>query len=231
MGRNENNVYRMHLVDLRSLLEQCSSPVDLVQDTVPLWKEIADEMSSRETLWVFAPNKYSSRCFPTGMVLADEIRNHTDLILKNIVSRHTCRSEGGDFDAVYEEILFLVKDKREYYFDKDAIRIGHVYEGNEWGGEREKGQSAYHDTKVRRYNPNGKDPGNVWLDEIREETPGETIDKTESLPREEAISRCVRAGSEEGEIVQIWLGDDATKDIVQNEDREATLSIVEEIHE
>lgn len=222
MIREQTTSTGMHIVDLKPLLATAPTINDVLQQTAGLWTTICEEMTDDETLWVFAPNKYDdSGCWPVSMALADYARDESGLTLKNTITRHTELSSGGDMQNGYEEILFFVKDKRSYRFNKDSIRVAHVYEGKEWGGERETGSSAYHDTEVRRYNPNGKDPGNVWLDERRDQSADETIDETRPLPRVEALKRCIRAGSLEDETVHLWMGSDTSfQDAVISEDRD-----------
>lgn len=218
---NESITSHMHVVDLASEFEESSSLEALLERTADLWPEIYGRMTPRETLWVFTANYYADDgTWPVPMALADRIREEADFTLKNIVTRYRDPTDGGDLRSSYEEILFLVKDKRQYFFDKDPIRIAHVYEGNEWGGERETGRSAYHDTEVRRYNPDGKDPGNVWLEEVRTGTEDQTVDETRPLPRIEAFKRCLRAGSTVGETVYLWVGDESFEDAVTAEGRE-----------
>lgn len=220
----QSGVIRMHVVDLRSLAESASTVEEALERTRELWSAIYDEMTEMETLWVFAPNGYDEAgCWPVPMAVADYARKETDLVLKNIVTRFQHPIHGRDLESVYEEILFFVKDKRSYRFDKDPVRIAHVYKGKEWGGERETGQSSYHDTEVQRYNPNGKDPGNVWLTEIRDQTPDETVDETQPLRRTEALARCIRAGSEAGETVNLWMTDEEFTETVDKEEREAKV--------
>jgi len=164
-------------------------------------------MDDDETLWIICSNNYDTQgCQSVGFEIADRVREELPLTLKNTVTVHTERERGGNLDSIYKEILFLVKNKREYKFNKDDIRIPHVYKGNEWGGDRKKGSSAYHDTEVRRYNPDGKDPSNVWTREERTETGGENVDRTAPIGMHEAIQRCVRVGSDENETVYtLWM--------------------------
>jgi len=220
MGK-QDKVTRMHVVDLAPLTEDATAVDSLLQRITQLWSTIYDEMEPEETLWIFVPNTYQEGvCWSVPMAIADRARANTGLILKNIVTRHQEFCSNGDMDNSYEEILFFVKDKRAYRFNKDAIRVAHVYKGNEWGGEREKGNSAYHDTEVRRYNPEGKDPGNVWLNEHRDQTSDETVDETKPLSRTEALRRCLRAGSEEDEEVTLWTANDEFHETVISENRE-----------
>ncbi len=224
-------MYRMHVVDISSKLA-ADSVGDLLGETSGYWDRIYEHMDASETLWVFAPNHYEgTESWSPGMQLADYIREETAFSLKNTVVRHTDPEPGSGLQCIYETILLLVKDKREYRFNKDNIRVAHVYKGNEWG-DREKGSSAYHDTEVQRYNPDGKDPGNVWLDEERGETDDETVDDVHPLPRTEAIKRCIRASSEEGETVSgLWLSDEFVEVIAEEgreyEEMEANSSTTE----
>lgn len=220
----------MHLVDLAPLVATADTLDDLLEQTGGAWSDIYDAMMPEEILWVFAPNTYRDGvCWPVAMTVADYARDEASLTLKNIITRYQEPVEAGDLRASYEEILFFVKDKREYRFDKDAVRVEHVFEGKDWTNNRKSGTSAYHDTEVRRYNPNGKDPGNVWLDEIRDTTPGETVDETRPLQREEALRRCLRAGSREGEIVYTYWVDETFKQAVVAENRQPSEVVTREL--
>jgi len=210
---------QMYLVDLGRLVSDADTQEDIHEATQGLWRAIYERMEPEETLWVVAPNTYQDgRLRPVAMAVADYARQESSLILKNMVTVHQWEDRGGDMESAYDELLFFVKDKREYQFHKDEIRVAHVYEGNEWGGEREEGNSAYHDTKVRRYNPDGKDPGNVWLDEDRTQTDNQEVDEVNPIPLEEALRRCVLVGSGEGETVYtLWTND--IEDVVADEGR------------
>ncbi len=211
----------MYLVDLGKLVSDADNQEEVLHATEGIWKEIYERMDSTETLWVVAPNAYrNERLWPVAMALADYARKESGLTLKNTVTVHRWDDRGADMESAYDEILLFIKDKREYQFHKDNIRVEHVYEGNEWGGEREEGNSAYHDTKVRRYNPDGKDPGNVWLDEDRTQTDNQEVDEVEAIPLREALRRCVLVGSTEGETVYTLWTDD-TADVISDEERVA----------
>mgnify|MGYP000043392498 CR=1 FL=1 len=211
----------MYIVDLHSAIREGNSRTEIETSISEFCGEVYEEMADDETLWVFAPNQYSADgCWPVGMSVAESIRAESPLVLKNVISVHTEGDNGGDFRPAYEEVLFLVKDKREYKFNKDAIRVEHVYKGNEWGGERETGSSAYHDTEVRRYNPEGKDPGNVWITELRDETPNEEVDESLPFDRHETFRRCIRAGSDEGETVFTVGANGSTESIIDEEGRD-----------
>jgi hypothetical protein len=210
----------MYFVDLRRVVSDADTQEDVLDAMVGLWSPLYERMDSEETLWVLAPNAYrDGQLWPVAMAVADHARENSDLVLKNTMTVHRWDDRGADMESAYDEILFFVKDKRGYQFHKDRIRVEHVYEGNEWGGERKAGNSAYHDTEVRRYNPDGKDPGNVWLDEDRTQTNNQEIDEVEPIPIEEAIRRCVLAGSCENEtIFTLWLDNDIS-DILGEEGR------------
>ena len=197
----------MYLVDLAEIVSRSSTLDGLLDETRGLWSDLHEEMDSTETLWVFAPNeRRHGEFWPVAMSIGGCAKKESELTLKNIITVHRDTGRNGDFRTVYEDLLFFVKDTRSYQFNKDEIRIAHVYQGKEWGGTRKEGKSAYHDTRVQRYNPNGKDPGNVWLTEVRNETTDETVDRTQPIQRTEALKRCLRAGSSEGETVNaFWL--------------------------
>lgn len=217
-NRNEGH-NQMYLVDLSRMVSASDTQEDVLNATEGLWGALYDRMDLTETLWVVAPNAYrNGRLWPVAMEIADYAREESGLSLKNTITVHQWEDRGGDMESAYDEILFFVKDKREYQFNKDDIRAAHVYEGNEWGGERKEGNSAYHDTKIRRYNPDGKDPGNVWLDEDRTQTENQEVDEVGTIPLEEALRRCVLVGSDEGETVYtLWKND--IEDVVTGEGR------------
>ena len=210
----------MYLVDLSGVVSAASSFDDVLDETSGLWASLYDRMDATETLWVVAPNDYrDGRLWPVSMATADAAREESSLVLKNTITLHTWDDRGADMESAYDEILFLVKDKREYQFHKDRIRTAHVYQGHEWGGERETGSSAYHDSEVNRYNEDGKDPGNVWLEEDRTQTDNQEVDETGPLPIEEAVRRCVLVGSSEGETVHLVDGDDNLEETITGADR------------
>jgi len=209
----------MYLVDLTSVVSNADTREDVLDATDGVWSGIYGRMDPTETLWVVAPNAYRNGCaWPVAMAVADDARDESGLVLKNIITVHRWEDRGADMASAYDEILFLVKDGREYQFHKDAIRVGHVYEGNEWGEDREAGNSAYHDTEVRRYNPEGRDPGNVWLSEDRTRTDDRTVDEAGPTSLHEAVRRCVLVGSSEGETVHTLWTDDV-EDVVAGADR------------
>lgn len=226
---HKQGINRMHIVDLRDLIAEKDTLKSALAESQNLWNSLYERMDSSETLWVIAPNTYrDGMMWPVAMFAADYIREEAGFALKNIITVHTVSDRSADMVSAYDEILFLVKDKREYQFYKDEIRVSHVYEGNEWGGERKKGNSAYHDTEVRRYNPDGKDPGNVWLEEDRSQTSNQEVDATNPIPFEEAIRRCIRVGSQKNEAVHIVWGSEF-EDIVSDENRKFSTLDADEL--
>jgi len=210
----------MYLINLTDALSIASSLDDALDEISGLWEALYDRMDATDTLWVIAPNDYrDGQMWPVAMAAAEAAREESSLVLKNTITLHTWDDRGADMESAYDEILFLVKDKREYQFQKDRIRTAHVYQGHEWGGEREKGSSAYHDRDVSRYNEDGKDPGNVWLREDRTQTENQEIDETSSLSLKEAVRRCVLVGSSEGETVHVVNVDDDLIETITGEDR------------
>jgi hypothetical protein len=202
---------QMYLVDLRGRIEDAPSLDNALESTEGVWGRIYERMDSTETLWVLAPNDYrDGRMWPCALAFGDYIREEASFKLKNTISVHNWANttDEPDMQPAYCDILFLVRDKSDYQFHKDRIRVSHVYEGNEWGGGRETGSSSYHDTEVKRYNPEGKDPGNVWLREDRTQTSNQSVDETSTLSLSEAVQRCVLVGSGEDETVHTLWADD-----------------------
>ena len=218
-------VIRMYLADVGDLARRLDNLSSLSDNLSRMAASIYKKMSLQETLWVFSPSESTANeHWPIGMVAAEAFRDETPFTLKNVITRYS-EPQGIRSNRLvnaYEEILFMVRDLREYYFDKDSIRVQNVYEGNEWL-DRDTGRSSYHDHNVKRYNPKGKDPGNVWLNEIRTESSNETVDRVEPLSREEAILRCIRAGSQEEERVTVIGFDEEIKRLIQQENRVPTI--------
>lgn len=214
----------MYIIDVSTGLEEMngSETDDIVSDIANICSAIYEQMDSFDTLWIFTPPHVRNPSIQfTSMQLCEAIQSESNYLLRNIVAVHRCTGHDNLLQGVYEEILLLVKDRDKYYFDKNPIRVEPVYEGKEWNGYRENGRSAYRDRITKRYNSAGKDPGNVWLTEIRTETNNNVLDRTEPFPRVEAIRRCVRLGSEEGDIVStVWTPEEVVG-IIESEDREA----------
>jgi hypothetical protein len=210
----------MVLVDMTKELEKSEEWEDILSESVDIFSNIYKMMGETETLWIFVPSiLFDDLNSITPMAVAKTIQAETGLLLRNIITVHRHTGHDGVLRGSYEEILLLVKNKKSYYFDKDSIRIEPVYQGKEWNGSRENGQSAYRDKETKRYNSEGKDPGNVWMNEIRTETASNVLDRTMPFSRSEAITRCVRAGSKEGSTVTaVWPSEECVK-IIQSEGR------------
>jgi len=200
----------MYLVDLIGYLETKKNNLDNDQ---PITAEIANncdeiyqDMRDDESIWVYSPHmfRYQGEKI-TSMDIYSKIQNKTNLFLRDMITIYRYTDFDAHFLAAFEEGSLFVKDVSEYYFDKDAIRTDPVYRGDEWNGERQNGRSAYRDRTTKRYNPDGKDPGNVWLNEIRTESKGKVLDRTKPFPQKETIHRCIRASSRPGEtITLLW---------------------------
>ena len=214
----------MYLVDVLERLESGSSKKGVLSETTDVCSSIYENMDVADTLWVFTPHILSEEFGPiTPMSLCDSIQADTDLLLRNLITVYRHIGYDSLLRGSFEEILLLVKDKENYYFDKDSIRVEPVYQGNEWNGNRENGRSSYRDKVTKRYNSEGKDPGNVWMEEIRTETSNKVLDRTIPISRKEAIKRCVRAGSKRGDVITVIWPSDEAEDIIESEDRIANL--------
>ncbi|SDM96059.1 hypothetical protein SAMN05192554_110128 [Haloarchaeobius iranensis] len=220
----------MQLIDLSQLTQDVDSLEALLDAIDSLWEPLYERMDSTEVLWVIAPNRYhNDRLWPVAMAVADRARKKAGFTLKNTISVHRWSERDSDLDPAYDEILMLVRDKHDYQFYKDEIRVAHVYEGHEWGGKREKGNSAYHDTEVTRYNENGKDPGNVWLEEVRTHSEDQSVDETNPISMPEAVKRLVRVSTTEDEGVHTVGLDSELVEVIEKMDREVSEASFETI--
>lgn len=212
----------MHIIDISNYME-VNSDVDevwLLSTPVEVCCEIYDEMATSGTLWLFVPHRMLKQPGTiTPMQLADEILVKSEYYLKNIITIHHHVGPNNLLRGAYEEIYLFAKDPREYAFNKDAIRIEPVYKGAEWFGTRDNGQTSYGDRITRRYNEQGKDPGNVWVHEVRTDTAGQVLDRSEPFPRKEAVRRCIRAGSNIGDPVFTMWPSDEVEMVIKNEER------------
>jgi len=210
----------MYIIDLSNRLEESDGVHSAITDVARLCSDIYNRMDSSDTLWIFATNHYGRDSFvPVSMKLTGEIGDVTDFSLRDIITVHNKDKSSNLFRNSYEEILLLVKNEETYAFYKDDIRVKPVYKGNEWNGHRENGRSSYRDRTTKRYNSSGKDPGNVWLEEIRTDTQNSVLDRTRPLLRSEAIRRCIRAGSIEGEKVHTYWPTNEMIEIIHSEGR------------
>jgi hypothetical protein len=117
----------IHLVDLLPLLDDAETTGQVIDRSRWIWSDIYDAMDPEDTLWVFAPNaRKNSRYWPIAMAIADAAREDSGLALKNTITRYQDPKPGGDLSNAYEEVLFFVKDKRQYRFSKDEIRGSHT---------------------------------------------------------------------------------------------------------
>lgn len=79
-----------------------------------------------------------------GLFLIDELIWLTNDDIKN-----------SHYQNIFKSVLWL-SVKKDYFFNKDLLRVNHIWKDMEWG-KREK-----------NYHPLGKDMGNIWLIEESE---------------------------------------------------------------
>jgi len=141
------------------------------------WIRIYNEIGENGSLLLIGINSYQdAELVPWPLIVADDICRKTSFQIKNIFLwyKEIGDLEGKDLVLNHIYIIFFVRSLSNYYFNKDSIREPHIFENIEWGGKRIKGKSAYHDRKVRRYSPKGRDPGNVFYRTSRDERGGIT---------------------------------------------------------
>ena len=127
-------------------------------------KYLSRKVGEKGSLWIIGANGYQdNHLVPWPLMIAEGIATNTQFKLKNV---HVWYKEMGPLETkrfipAHFYILFLVRSLKGYFFNKDSVREPHIFKDIEWGGKRAKGKSAYHNRKVRRYGPRGRDPGNV----------------------------------------------------------------------
>ncbi|MBX0288697.1 hypothetical protein EGH22_20410 [Halomicroarcula sp. F28] len=209
-----------YIIDLSRKIDSLGGLSTFESSSQGVWEHLEQLMESSSTLWVFVANRDTDATGATAMQVAQHVQQQTELILRDIITVHTETGHDGVLRGICEEVLLFVKDSRAYRFNKDRIRVAPVYKGEEWNGNRSEGKSAYRGGQTKRYNPDGKDPGNVWLDEIREETESAVLDRTEPIPRTEALRRCIRAGLHDNKQVHTLWTDSAASDVISSEEAE-----------
>jgi hypothetical protein len=91
---------------------------------------------------------------PITLIICDYLENVGLSLVDEIIWLCDTKSNN-TFKNTFKSILWFTK-KTNYYFNKDILRVKHIWKDMEWG----KREGNYH--------PLGKDPGNVWIKEYSE---------------------------------------------------------------
>lgn len=115
--------------------------------------EVIAKLGSIGCLWLISGHikqgiELKPYCFELAEIISEE-----GLILRNIITWFIPNTLEAQYRLTprYAHILFFVKDRNKYYFNKDLVREKHIWKGVEWG------------KRSGRYNSLGKDPSNIWL--------------------------------------------------------------------
>jgi len=171
-------------------------PGRIISEQIAFAKELAEDISDNGSLLVFSHDDYvDGELDPWPLKLERGIRDITDLKLKNIfiVYREIDTPVGKPLSSAYTSVLFFVKSTK-YIFTKDEVREPHIFKDLEWG-KRSQGISGYHQGREsERYPSRGRDPGNVFYKDRRDET-GVVIDIME-YPEPELFEKLVKLTTE-----------------------------------
>lgn len=92
--------------------------------------------------------------FPLSLLICDYVSILGISLVDEII--WLCNTKtNNSFENLFKSILWFTK-KTNYDFNKDILRVKHIWKDIEWG------------KRIGNYHPLGKDPGNVWLKEYSE---------------------------------------------------------------
>lgn len=200
--------------------DEAIEPKTFLDSMDKIWKHLSEEVSKKGSLWILGVNGYEdNQLVPWPLMVVERIATKTRFKLKNVFIWYKEMNplETKDFVPAYFYILFFVYSLKDYFFDKDSVREPHVFKDIEWGGKRVKGKSAYHDRKVRRYGPKGRDPGNVFYQTKRDDD-GRVLEVLEFEP-EDIYRKIVLLCSEEKWCIISNIKDNDFYDVVKSLNR------------
>ena len=110
--------------------------------------------------------------------------------------------------------VWFVKNKENFYFNKDKIREKSIWKDVEWG------------KRTKNYNPKGKDPGNVWIPTIDDGKAN--ITKHILLSVEEIFNRIFNATLIENDKYLLILDNNKLKNYKYNDN--GNIEIIREVY-
>lgn len=136
------------IIDNSDIIQLNSSEYNALLDIIKLNADNFDN-----NLFVVVNNiKYDD--YPLSLSICDYAEKIGLSLVDEII--WLCNSKtASSFENLFKSILWFTK-KTNYDFNKDILRVEHIWKEMEWG----KRDGNYH--------PLGKDPGNVWIKEYSE---------------------------------------------------------------
>ena len=106
------------------------------------------------SIWIISADLRNGQKFVPISLLATECAQKFDLRNYNSIVWINEKTIGnGLFSNIYSNVQMFSKTS-DYFFDKDPVREKHIWKDIEWGKRK------------YRYNKKGKDPGNVWINNV-----------------------------------------------------------------
>jgi hypothetical protein len=135
---------------------------------------------------------------PISLIICDYAENLGLSLVDEII--WLCDSKSNNnFKNIFKSILWFTK-KSNYDFNKDILRVKHIWKDMEWG----KREGNYHAL--------GKDPGNVWIKEYSEKA---VITEHKFLTTEEIYAKLILSQMKnEGENFEIFTNFKISKKII-----------------
>jgi len=135
---------------------------------------IKSNVDSFENNYFVIINNVKYNGLPITLLVCDYVENLGLYLVDEII--WLCNSDTNNtFKNLFKSILWFTK-KQNYDFNKDMLRVKHIWKDMEWGKREEN------------YHPLGKDPGNVWIKEYSEKA---VIIQHKFLTSEEIYSKLI----------------------------------------
>lgn len=159
---------------------------------------IKSTADSFENNYFVVINNIKYNGFPLSLLICDYAENIGLSLVDEII--WLCNSETNNtFKNIFKSILWFTK-KPNYDFNKDILRVKHIWKDMEWG----KREGNYH--------PLGKDPGNVWVKEYSEKA---VITEHKFLTTEEIYAKLILSQMKnEKEYFEIFSNSKSSKKII-----------------
>lgn len=159
---------------------------------------IKSSASSFENNYFVIINNVKYNGFPLTLLICDYAEKIGLSLVDEII--WLCDSETNNaFKNIFKSILWFT-NKPNYDFNKDILRVKHIWKDVEWG----KREGNYH--------PLGKDPGNVWVKEYSEKA---VITEHKFLTKEEIYAKLILSQMKnEEELFEIFTNTKTSKKII-----------------
>lgn len=187
---------------MRNIKSKIIDKSDVVEFNTKEFESLLDiiksSASSFENNYFVIINNVKYNGFPLTLLICDYAEKIGLSLVDEII--WLCDSETNNaFKNIFKSILWFT-NKPNYDFNKDILRVKHIWKDVEWG----KREGNYH--------PLGKDPGNVWVKEYSEKA---VITEHKFLTKEEIYAKLILSQMKnEEEFFEIFTNTKTSKKII-----------------